>query len=126
MITRITAYITSSKRRLAAFASASTLPLLCASGVTAIEFAIILPILMFLFMGVIEFALIMYASGVLDGATVTAARVGRTGYNPAGITATDTQRTDYVYGVLRDDISGLLQPGAVQIASSHFVAASIV
>jgi Flp pilus assembly protein TadG len=115
MIKRILKSITSSSKRIAVLASAGAFPLLCASGVTAIEFALILPILMFLFMGVIEFSLIMYASGVIDGATVSAARTGRTGYNP-----TDGDRKDYVYSVANDHISGLLQPNAFAITSKAY------
>lgn len=48
-------------------------------GVTAIEFALLAPVLFLLLFGIIEFSLLMFASSVIEGATSTAARLSRTG-----------------------------------------------
>lgn len=52
----------------------------CDRGVTAIEFAIIAPVLFLLLMGTLEFLLMMYITTVLEGATGLGSRLGRTGY----------------------------------------------
>lgn len=48
-------------------------------GATAIEFAIVAPVLFLFMFGTIEYGLIMFASSVLEGATVNAARLAKTG-----------------------------------------------
>ena len=48
-------------------------------GATIIEFAIVAPELLLLLFGIIEFALIMFASSVVEGATTHAARLSKTG-----------------------------------------------
>jgi Flp pilus assembly protein TadG len=49
-------------------------------GHAILEFAIVLPVMLLLIMGIVEYSLIMFASAVLEGATNYAARVGQTGY----------------------------------------------
>lgn len=48
-------------------------------GVTAIEFALLAPVLFLLLFGIIEFSLVMFAASVVEGATANAARLSRTG-----------------------------------------------
>jgi Flp pilus assembly protein TadG len=50
-----------------------------ARGVTAIEFALIAPVLTILTMAIIEFAMIMFAHAVIDNAANATARLGITG-----------------------------------------------
>lgn len=50
-------------------------------GVTAIEFAVVAPVLLFILFTMIEIGLLAYASSLLDTLTNQAARFGRTGYN---------------------------------------------
>ncbi len=52
----------------------------CWRGNTAIEFAIVLPILVLFIFGTIEFGFIIFESATLQGALSTAAREGKTGY----------------------------------------------
>jgi Flp pilus assembly protein TadG len=54
------------------------------AGVTAVEFAIIAPVLLLLLMGILEFALIMLAANVLESATTISARLGSTGFATGG------------------------------------------
>lgn len=49
------------------------------SGATALEFAMIIPVLMYVFMAIIEVALMFFASVNIDGAAIDAARRIRTG-----------------------------------------------
>jgi Flp pilus assembly pilin Flp len=60
------------------------------SGVTAIEFAIIAPVLMLLLMGIVEFALLMMVYNVMEGATSISSRLGKTGFSAAGVTRAQT------------------------------------
>lgn len=48
-------------------------------GATALEFALVLPVLLWLLFGIIEFSLMMFVSSVIEGATVTIARQSKTG-----------------------------------------------
>lgn len=60
------------------------------AGVTAIEFAVVAPVLLLLLMGIIEFSLIMLASNVLESATNLSSRLSKTGYQDAGVTREQT------------------------------------
>lgn len=52
----------------------------CHNGATAVEYAIIAPVLLLLLMGTFEYSMLMYASAVLEGSVAFAARAGKTGY----------------------------------------------
>jgi Flp pilus assembly pilin Flp len=60
------------------------------SGVSAIEFAVIAPVVLLLVFGIIEFALIMMVYNVMEGATSISSRLGKTGYVAAGVTREQT------------------------------------
>ena len=49
------------------------------SGATALEFAIVAPVLFLLLFGIIEFSLMMFASSVIEGATAHISRMSKTG-----------------------------------------------
>ncbi len=53
-------------------------------GTTAIEFALIAPILLLLMMGIMEFGLILFANNVIENAVTIGARYGITGSDYAG------------------------------------------
>jgi Flp pilus assembly protein TadG len=73
-------------------------------GVAAIEYAFVLPVLMWLIMGTLEYSLVMYASAVLDGAMTAAAREGKTGY---------VNTTSSLVGYF---VGGLLKPSSVSVS----------
>jgi Flp pilus assembly pilin Flp len=84
-------------------------------GATAVEYALILPILLMFIVGIIEFNVLMYASAVLEGATSVAARSGKTGYTAAGV----SQQT-YIYNLVKTKVSGILDPTQLQISSKSY------
>ena len=55
-------------------------------GSTVGEFALIAPVLTLIIFGIIESSLIMYTSAIMEGATITSSRTGKTGFQPAGTT----------------------------------------
>jgi len=73
-------------------------------GTTALEYAIILPVLLYLLLGIVDFSLIMYASAVLQGATLAAAREGATGCSTTG----QDYDTGCIYTTLASRVGGLL------------------
>ena len=84
-------------------------------GTTIIEYAIVLPIFLILWLGIIELSLIMYAASVLEGATNVAAREGKTGYFPNG-----QGRQSYIYGLLGQQAAGLLDPNQITITTTAY------
>lgn len=58
----------------------------CRKGVTAIEFAIIAPVLLMMVMGTMEISLMMYARSLMEGASFNASRTGKVGYAETGMT----------------------------------------
>jgi Flp pilus assembly protein TadG len=91
-------------------------PLLhCEKGVTAIEFALLSPVLFLLVMGIVEFAVVMFVSVVLEGATDVTARLGSTGYVPTGV----SQSQEIINNV--DTVtSGLLDPNKIIITTTSY------
>lgn len=86
-----------------------------AEGSTLVEYAVVLPILLLLMMGVVEYNTIMYAMAVLDGSIATAAREGSTGYVASGQT-----RQQFIYGLLQSRAQGLMQAANLSIASKSY------
>jgi Flp pilus assembly protein TadG len=87
-------------------------------GATVIEYAIILPVLLLLIMGIIEYNTMMYASAVLEGSTIAAAREGATGYVAAG----QPSRQAYIYSLVQQHSAGLLNPASLAISSKSYAA----
>jgi hypothetical protein len=69
---------------------------------TALEFALVAPILFILIFAILEITGVMLASAVLESAVRVASRAGITGYTPAGMT-----RDAYVQQVVRDNLQYL-------------------
>lgn len=62
----------------------------CQRGVTAVEFAVLAPVLLLMLMGIMEFSLIMLVSNMMESATALSSRLGKTGYAEAGKTREQT------------------------------------
>ena len=90
-------------------------------GATAVEYAILAPVLLLLLVGIIEYNAMMYASTVLEGATAIASRQGKTGYVASGMS-----QQDYIYGVVQNRVSGILTPAQLQITSKSYANLAVV
>ncbi len=72
-------------------------------GVTALEFAMIAPVFLFIVSAIIEFSMIMFTTTVMEGATSVTSRMGKTGYIPGGST-----RSDAIIASINSHTAGLL------------------
>lgn len=79
-------------------------------GITALEFAMIVPVFCLLMFGTMEFSLIWYASNTLESATSNSARLGKTGYVGEG-----TTREDQIRNMVADRSHGLMDPNDLNI-----------
>ncbi len=87
----------------------------CARGVTAMEFAIIAPVMILMLFGIIEFAMIMLVNNVLESATAISSRLGSTGYAAAG-----TSREDTIKQSISDHAGMLIDVSKVSITSKYY------
>lgn len=84
-------------------------------GATAIEFALVAPLFIYLLAAILEFALIFAAQLLLDHATQQAARTGRTGF-----VTTDASQDATVKEILNDMVGPLLDTDALVITSKSY------
>lgn len=84
-------------------------------GVTAIEFALITPVFMLLLFGIIEFALVMYVSSVMEGAVAYSSRYGKTGYTAAG-----SSRQAQITSAISSRSAGLLDPSKITVITKVY------
>lgn len=82
------------------------------SGASAIEFALISPVLLLFILGIIEVSLMMLTQNIMESATFTASRLGKTGFVESGMTREQT-----IIQALNDSASGLLDTSLVTITS---------
>ena len=87
----------------------------CQDGATAIEFAVLAPILFLIVFAIIEFSLILSASMVVESSTNISSRLGKTGYTEAG-----QSRQDMIYQLVRDKSHGLLNPDYITINTKSY------
>ena len=85
------------------------------AGVTAIEFAMVVPVLCILVMGIIEFALIMMVYNVMEGATATSARTGKTGFVTTGETRQQT-----ILDQISNRAGSLLDPSKLTVTEKYY------
>lgn len=84
-------------------------------GLTTLEFAIVSPVLMLMVMGIAEMGLAMFAQSVLEGATFSASRLGKTGYSAAASTREETIRN-----ILSERAGVLLDVNKVSMTSQTY------
>lgn len=77
-------------------------------GVTAVEFALISPVLVLLVMGILEISLMLFAQTVMEGAAYTASRVGKTGY-----ISTNATREETIIEMLNQRMRPLFNPANI-------------
>lgn len=80
------------------------------SGATAIEFAMVAPVMLLFSIGIIEVSLMMLSQNIMESATFTASRLGKTGYVESG-----KSREQTIIEALQDSASGLLDISKVTI-----------
>lgn len=84
-------------------------------GVTAIEFAMVAPVLMLLVFGIIEFALIMVVYNTMEGATAISSRMGKTGFISAGLTRQQT-----ILNSITSRAGSLVDPTKLTVTSKFY------
>lgn len=62
----------------------------CERGVTAMEFAIIAPVLILITFSILEFSMMMLVTNIMESATAISSRLGKTGYAQSGLSREDT------------------------------------
>jgi Flp pilus assembly protein TadG len=82
------------------------------TGVTAVEFALIAPVLMLIIMGTVEVGLMTAAQRMLDNATFTGSRTGKTGYIATGKTQAQT-----IQDGIKKAAPVLLNPSKITLSS---------
>jgi Flp pilus assembly pilin Flp len=85
------------------------------TGVTAIEFAVITPVLLLLLFGIIEFSLIMLVSNVMESSTSISSRLGKTGFAEAGLSREQTIRNS-----IEQHAGSLLNPAYITVTSRYY------
>lgn len=85
------------------------------SGVTAVEFAVIAPVLMLLIFGIIEFSLIMTVYNAMEGATSISSRLGKTGFTAAGLTRAQT-----IINTITDRAGAVIDANQITITSKFY------
>ena len=86
-------------------------------GVTALEFALIAPVLLLLIMGIVEFSIVMFINTVLEGATIASSRYGKTGYVESGST-----RQQQIIKQITDRTAGILDPALITVTTTVYPA----
>ncbi len=86
--------------------------LLCQRGTSAVEFALVLPLLMIIVFGIIEFSFILYDKQIITNASREGARAGIVAQSPR---VTDTQITTVVNNYISNH---LVSFGSVKTATT--------
>jgi Flp pilus assembly protein TadG len=64
------------------------------NGSSAVEFAFAAPIVILIIAGIIDLMMVLFVTSLMEGGLQSASRLGRTGFQPAGITRTDAIRLE--------------------------------
>jgi hypothetical protein len=81
----------------------------CEAGATAVEFALILPLLLLFAFGSIESAIVLFIRSSMEAAVLEASRYGITGAGEA------TSRADHVLEIVETRTYGLLDPDKIDL-----------
>lgn len=95
-------------------------------GSAAIEYAMVLPVLILFILGTLEYSIIMYNGAVIEGATNYAARLAKTGYNntsTGGTCASPSQtRAQYINCIVQSRLNTLMAPGNLTVVAKSYSA----
>src|SRR5687768_14884101 len=87
----------------------------CENGASAIEFALVAPALMLLVMGTLEMGLVVTAQVIMETATYSASRLGKTGYVDEDATQEETIRAEVArFGRL------MMDPAHIEVTSASY------
>jgi hypothetical protein len=86
-------------------------------GNTVVEFAFVLPILLFFIFGIIEFSMVFMAANVLENAASTGTRTGKTGFIDHNISREQTIRN-----TINQRLAGFLNPAKITIVTRVYKA----
>ncbi|MDA5193918.1 TadE/TadG family type IV pilus assembly protein [Govanella unica] len=89
-------------------------------GATALEFALIAPVLFLLTFGTLEMGLAMLAQQIMESATFTASRLGKTGYSANGNFEDQTARLTAMRKILNDRAGILLDANKISITTKAY------
>lgn len=84
-------------------------------GVTSLEFAFVAPALLLLTLATVEFSLIMFTNSVMESATTSTARFGKTGYVEEGST-----REEQIVANIRNKTAGILDPSKITLTTKVY------
>ena len=87
----------------------------CERGVTALEFALLAPVLLLILLGILEFALIMLVTNIMESATSISSRLGKTGFAEAGLSREQT-----IINAIGDRAGVLLDADQLVITSKYY------
>lgn len=87
----------------------------CKDGITSLEFAFIVPVFIVLVMGIIEFSMIMFTFAVMESATYSTARLGKTGY-----TDPELSREAFILQTITERTTGFLDPELLSITATVY------
>lgn len=86
-----------------------------ADGVTAIEFAMVSPVLFLMVFGIVEFSLAMFVESTMEGAVSASGRYGKTGYVASGST-----RADQIIATVAEKTAGLLDASKITVTTTIY------
>lgn len=84
-------------------------------GMTAVEFALISPVLFLTIIGSLESSMVMFAEHLLEGASFNASRLGKTGFVAAGKTQEQT-----IKDLLAARVDPILDPTKITLTSQSY------
>ena len=87
-------------------------------GATAIEFAFILPVMVWMLCGTLEFATWYYADFVLEGSVIQSSRLAKTGYSEQGTTG--VTRENMILNMIRNQAFVLMDPSKITITTKVY------
>ncbi len=84
-------------------------------GSSLVEFAFVAPIIFLAIAGIIDLMMVLFVTSLMEGGLQSASRLGRTGFQPAGIT-----REDAILQEVNDATVGLLDTNELTITTSVY------
>jgi Flp pilus assembly protein TadG len=89
-------------------------------GASIIEFALVAPILLLFIFAILEYGIITFTQSVVEGATTTAARTGKTGFTVSGALPTPQDRANTIRAAFASNSGSTLQQNNLKICAYAF------